>query len=33
MNKIYNEPEIQDIVNNKYKDELKAIFNFGKEYN
>lgn len=33
MHKIYNEPEIVDIRNNKYKDELKAIFNYGKEYN
>lgn len=33
MSKIYNEPSIQEIVNVKYKDELKAIFNFGKEFN
>ena len=30
MHKIYMEPEIAQIRNNRYKDELKAIFNYGK---
>ena len=31
--KIYREPQIAELVNNKYKEELKAIFNYGKEFN
>lgn len=31
--RIFREPGVADLVNNKYKEELKAIFNYGKEFN
>lgn len=33
MQKIYKESEVTQLTNNKYKDQLKAIFNYGKQHN
>jgi hypothetical protein len=33
MERIYYEPEIQELINSTFREELRAIFSYGKEYN
>ena len=33
LRKLYEEKSIQDILLNQYKEQLKALYNFGLEYN